>query len=374
MELSTKEDCQQAKDRINAWWNGEVIDRAVVMATAPKAHVNVQEYHSLFSAVGATHAEMLDWFTNEEAVIQRLEKYVHSTYWGGEAIPYVLPVSVNLVAITAAYLGCPYHLFPGSNSAWAEPVISDWDHLQNFSFDPENEWWKISRKLLNALSARAQGQYYIGVPDLNGPGEMLALLRGTQTLAIDLLEHEPELFRGVIDQANFAWLRYWQASVGAIHQWVDGYMYWMGIWSDRPSIDLQNDFCCMISPKLFNEIFLPSLEQQTQWVERTIYHLDGPGAIRHLDALLSLPRLSGIQWVPGAGSPPMSQWLPLLRRIQTKGKLLALNCEPWEVEALVTGLEPEGLLLSTSCASEEEARELLKKVNRWSAKRKWMVT
>jgi 5-methyltetrahydrofolate--homocysteine methyltransferase len=280
---------------------------------------------------------------------------------------------VNLVAIPSAYLGCPYKLVAGSNSAWAEPIISDWQNVPTFAFNPENEWWQISKKLLEALASRAQGKYYIGVPDLNGPGEILALLRGTQPLIYDLTEQEPEVFRSVIDQVNFAWLRYWQASIGIIHQWVDGYMYWMGIWSDRPSIDLQNDFSCMISPKMFNEIFLPSLEQQTQWVERTIYHLDGPGAIRHLDALLSLPRLTGIQWVPGAGSPPMSKWLPLLRRIQTKGKLLALNCEPWEVETLLTGLEPEGLLLSTSCSSEEEAKDLLKKANRWSVKRTWLL-
>lgn len=373
MELSTKDDCQQAEQRINAWWQGEVIDRTVVMVTAPKKGVDPKEYRDFFHPVGSTHEQMLEWSTNEEIVIERLEKYVHFTFWGGEAVPYVSPVAIYMVAITSAYLGCPYKLFPGSNSGWAEPIITDWNHLPPIAYNPENEWWQVSRKLLEALASRARGKYYIGVPDLNGPGELLALLRGTEKLAIDLTEHEPELFKRVIDQINFAWLRYWQACIGIIHQWVDGYMYWMGIWSDRPSIDLQNDFSCMISPKMFDEIFLPSLEQQTQWVERTIYHLDGPGAIRHLDSLLSLPRLSGIQWVPGAGSPPMSKWLPLLRRIQTKGKLLALGCEPWEVETLVRSLEPEGLLISTSCSSEEEARDLLKKVNGWSVKRKWMI-
>ncbi len=66
----------------------------------------------------------------------------------------------------------------------------------------------------------------------------------------------------------------------------------MGVWSDRPSIDLQNDFSCMISPKMFDDIFLPSLEQQTRWVERTIYHLDGPRRSATWNSLLSLPRLS----------------------------------------------------------------------------------
>ena len=39
------------------------------------------------------------------------------------------------------------------------------------------------------------------------------------------------------------------------------------------------------------KLAVPALDQQTRWVERTVYHLDGPGAIRHLDALLSLPEL-----------------------------------------------------------------------------------
>ena len=373
MELSTKEDCQQAEQRINAWWNGEIIDRAVVMATAPRDGVNLQQYKRLFAAQGQTHAELMEWFTNEEKVIQRLETYVNSTYWGGEAIPHVLPVSVYLVAITAAYLGCPYRIVPDSFSGWAEPVISDWNQVPRLAFNPDNEWWKISQRLLHAVASRAQGKYYIGVPDLNAPGEVLALLRGTEAFSYDLTEMDWGIFKKTLADINFAWLRYWQACTGIIHQYVDGYMFWIGIWSDRPSIDLQCDYSIMISPKMFDEIFLPAIEQQTQWVERTVYHLDGPGAIRHLDSLCSLPRLSAIQWVPGAGAAPMSQWLPLLRRIQTKKKLLALSCEPWEVEALVTGLEPEGLLLSVNCESEEQVRDLLKKVNRWSVKRKWMV-
>jgi hypothetical protein len=69
----------------------------------------------------------------------------------------------------------------------------------------------------------------------------------------------------------------------------------------------------------------------------------------------------------------MSSWLPLLRRIQAHGKLLVLMCEPWEVETLVTELEPEGLLMTTYCESEEEARELLRKVPGWMKQRHWVI-
>ncbi len=218
----------------------------------------------------------------------------------------------------------------------------------------------------------APGRYYVGVPDLNAPTQVVALLRGTERLLVDLLEC-PEEVRVAVDEANAAWLRAWEASIGVIHQWVGGYFYWINLWSDRPSIDLQCDISCMVSPRQFQEVFLPAIEQQTRWVERTIYHLDGPNAIRHLDALLALPRLSGIQWVPGAGAAPMSKWIPLLRRIQAKGKLLVLSCAPDEVETLLTELEPEGVCLQTSCPTEEMARELLRQIPKWTARRRWLL-
>jgi len=129
--------------------------------------------------------------------------------------------------------------------------------------------------------------------------------------------------------------------------------------------DLQSDSSCLISPKDFNELILPSIEQQTEWIGRTMYHLDGPDAIRHLDSLLSLPKLSGIQWIPGAGSPPMSEWIPLLKRIQKAGKLQHLICQKGEVRKLLRELEPEGILLDTICGSMKEAIQLISEVRRW---------
>lgn len=140
----------------------------------------------------------------------------------------------------------------------------------------------------------------------------------------------------------------------------------MGIWSEAPATDLQCDFSCMISPAMFDDLFLPPLRQQTEWVGRTVYHLDGPNAIRHLDSLLLLPRLSGIQWVPGAGARPMSEWLELLKRILDAGKLLYISCEPNEVEILLKSLPHRGLLLDTRCGSREEADALLADAARWS--------
>jgi hypothetical protein len=36
---------------------------------------------------------------------------------------------------------------------------------------------------------------------------------------------------------------------------------------------------------------------------RTFYHLDGIGQLHHLDLVLSIAELDGVQWVPGDGKP-----------------------------------------------------------------------
>ena len=114
------------------------------------------------------------------------------------------------------------------------------------------------------------------MPDLNNPGEVVALLRDTQRLAFDLIDN-PEPILPAIEEANQAWYRYWQAANGVVHQWIGGYFFWMGLWSDVAATDLQCDFNVLISPHMFDTYFLPALEQQTRWVERTIFHLDGSG-------------------------------------------------------------------------------------------------
>ena len=239
-------------------------------------------------------------------------------------------------------------------------------------FDPDNAWWQTAQRLLEAGARRASGRYYVGLPDLNGPTEILSRLRDPQRLAIDLLE-KPEAVVEALNEVNVAWYRYFQACNGVIHQWVGGYFTWMGLWSDRPSIDLQSDVSCLISPRMFQSLFLPAIDQQTRWVERTIYHLDGPDAVRHLDLLLDLPELDGIQWVPGAGAPPMSDWIRLLRRIQSRNKRLVLYCGVDEVELLMAHLEPEGLLLQTQCATQAQAEELVRQVGRWTAPKQWLI-
>ncbi len=64
----------------------------------------------------------------------------------------------------------------------------------------------------------------------------------------------------------------------------------------------------------------PELQTTCKRLPRSIYHLDGIGQIRHLDLLLTIPELDGVQWVPGDGKPDCANWPDLYRKIHAAGK------------------------------------------------------
>ena len=350
------ENWPRIRKRYEAWWQGELLDRPLIQISAREAPAAPDE-------IPTEEGELYRWFTEPERVIPRLERRLETTHCAGDALPLVFPVSPSLVAIQAAYLGCPYHVMPGSNTAWVDPIIDDWDNCPSLAIDPDSEWWCHTQRLLEAGAERAHGRYWVGIPDLQGGGEILALLRGTDRLALDLFDR-PEVIKPALEEINRAWHHYYDRCFEIIHRRVDGYVDWLGVWSESSAVTVECDFAALISPQMFEEHFLPAVEQQVEWIGRTIFHLDGPGSLPHLDALLALDGLNGIQWGPGAGAAPMSEWIPLLQKIQGAGKLQVLTCTSWEVEPLLAALKPEGILLRTTCGSVDEADALEEHVNR----------
>jgi hypothetical protein len=343
-----------AHERVEAWWHRENSDRPAVQITAPRA--DAASYKGPFTEDLHRH------WTDPEFVIPRELHRVESTYYAGEAFPVLFPVSGRIVSILNRFLGAP-NRYVNTETTWSEAIIEDWHRRPTLHFDPENEWWRIARRLLQAGRETARQRYqetgrrlYLGNPDLNGPTEVLAGLRGRESFAMDLYDN-PEAISAALEEVNRAWYDAWKECTEITHE-LGGYFFWMRIWSELPAVDLQSDVSGLMSQEMFQAYLLPAIEEQTRWVDRTIYHLDGPDAVRHLDAILELEELDAVQWVPGAGAAPAVEWIPLLRKIQAAGKSVYTYCRPDEVAVISGELAPEGLMLVTTCETEEAAREL----------------
>ena len=78
----------------------------------------------------------------------------------------------------------------------------------------------------------------------------------------------------------------------------------------------------MISNEMFREFIEADLRRFTEEIDNVIYHLDGPGELKHLDTILQFPKLKAVQWVPGAGAPDQSQWPEVYQKIHKAGKYI----------------------------------------------------
>lgn len=176
---------------------------------------------------------------------------------------------------------------------------------------------------------------------------------------------EPEAILTVRDRMLEAFRQMFDQVSDLVAPYQEGTLDWLRVWSPGRMITMQCDLCCMISPAMFERFVLGELQQQARYVDHALYHLDGPGAIKHLDAMLGIEELAGIQWVPGAGAStnPMD-WLDLIRRIQAAGRRVELGCSPDRVRELLNAIDRRGVMLNIHCKDEATARELLADLDR----------
>lgn len=353
-----KDDWDKVKERYRAFYHRELVDRVLIQVAAPseQAPKTSRNWHKYFVA---EHPE------EPELIVAEFLKEIPHHFWGGELFP-ALMIYFGAGSL-AAYMGCKLNIRP--ETIWFDsPGDLSLDDILRLELDPENRWWKATRTLCSELPRLAAGRFLVGITDLNAEMNALGFLRGTERLLIDLID-EPLKVRQAAAKLHGFWLECFEEQYRRLSQYQEGHTWWMQMWSPVRASDLQCDFSAMISPAMFERFVRPDIEDSARKLERTIFHWDGPGQIAHLNILLDIAELDGIQWVPGAGNPGTGspKWFPLYKRIQEAGKLLVLQgMEPRDIKGVMEALEHRGLLIGTSCETEEEARRLLKKVAKWS--------
>jgi hypothetical protein len=125
----------------------------------------------------------------------------------------------------------------------------------------------------------------------------------------------------------------------------------------------QSDLSYMISPQMFREFVVPDLEACCQRIAYSFYHMDGVGQLPHLEHLLNIPLLKGIQWIPGEGKPQAEHWLDVLRQIREAGKLVQVDVSADGARRICRAIGGHNLLLAVwDPLTVPEARQLLEEL------------
>jgi 5-methyltetrahydrofolate--homocysteine methyltransferase len=184
----------------------------------------------------------------------------------------------------------------------------------------------------------------VATTDLGGNLDILASLRGAEKLLLDLTDNPDEVAR-LVNEITPLWLRYYDELYAITSSVGRGNACWGPCWSPGKGYMLQSDFSYMISPRMFKRFVQPDLVTCCEHLEYGFYHLDGVGQIPHVDQMLSIERLRGIQWQPGDGQPKGDQWLDLLQRFLDGGKLCQIYVTREGARTVKRALGGQGFLM-----------------------------
>jgi 5-methyltetrahydrofolate--homocysteine methyltransferase len=353
-----KDDWDIVRKRYIAWWKREIVDRAIIVAYAPRKGSTVKSQWNGWSLI--KNLDRTDW------VIDEFEKHCQAIFYGGDALPHLF---LNLgPGITAAYMGCKVGI--AEETVWYHaPRDLSLDDILKIKFDPKkNEWWQITLRLANDILKRSPDKFLCGITDLNAEMNALGSLRNTQRLLMDCVDDADKVKR-CADNIHKVWLKCYDELTALELKQQEGTAFWMNIWHPRRCTDVQCDFSAMIGPDMFKQFVLGHVHDTCTKVDGSIFHLDGVTEIPHLHMLLDLPELTGIQWVPGAGKENTGdpKWFPMYKQIQAAGKNLVLQgMRPDQVEGVMKNLDHHGLLMETWCDTQDEAEALVAKVAKWT--------
>lgn len=351
MRLLYREDWDEVRARMRAWWNGEDIGRPAVLVSVPRT-----EPMEAIPEVAVPEGDTPPNYTTRSIdyrVNHALRCCLHHDYLG-EAVPSASPGDLAPDCL-ALYLGCTGREMP--DTVWCEPVIDD-PKDAHFRYDPENFYWQFSLEAIRRVKPLARGKFLVGFPDLIEGLDTLAAMRGSERLLSDLIDR-PQWVHHALRSITDLYFRYYDMLYDLIRDEMGGSVYW--IWAPGRMAKFQCDFSGMISPSMFREFMVPILTEMTERVSYNLYHWDGPGALRHLRSLISIPRLDVIAYAPGAGQPPTWHpcWWPMYHELLDAGKRVFLWAGTEEQLLAVRrefGEQCKRMLISSDAKTRQEAQ------------------
>jgi len=294
-------------------------------------------------------AEYLDWYVAHSSLMADMLPVANTQLGPGSL---------------AAILGGVFE--GGEDTIWIHP---DPHYTDDLHFEEQRPNWLLHKQLLQACKRKAQGHYYVGMPDLMEGLDVLAAMKGTDKVLLDTVM-QPEVLEQQMQFINDVYFRVFDELYEIIREGDEMAFCYFSAWAPGKMTKLQSDISTMISVDDYRRFVQPFIREQCQKIDYTLYHLDGVGAMHHLPALLEIEELNAIQWTPGVGQPQggSPKWYDLYRRILEGGKsIMACWVTLDELRPLLDHIGGDGVHLEMDFHNEREVEQALKTVDDFKA-------
>lgn len=300
---------QEALENHSLWWQGK-LGRPLLSTTVTDAYTSDTPKISEIS-----QASCHDFSIPAEQIVESVATRLSRYEFVGDAFP-AWNMHVFGPGVLAAMLGAK--LDNSSGAVWFFPHDNTDISSLHVKYDPSNKWSMRIKELSKTAIEYFDGAAIVSFTDLGGILDVAASLLGTENLLFALID-EPQEVKRLCAEIQIAWHEAYNDFASVLSK-QGCFTDWNMLLSKTPAYVLQSDFTAMIGPDAFKEFALDSIRQDTEILDNTIYHLDGPDALRHLDDLLTLEKLNAIQWQYGAGAPTASHWIDVYQKINESQK------------------------------------------------------
>lgn len=343
--LVHKPDFSRAVQYWNAFWNGEMLDRPCTVISAPKKETEPVPAPLYMEGYEGNYGEAAEKF----------DRWASTVAFLGECMPvFNLTFGPDMIA---AFIGAELKFSDDSIlTSWAVPFVEDWDSV--LPLELKGREWPRMLQFAQAASEVAEGRFLLGMLDMHSNMDCLSSIRSPQYLCLDMMDC-PEQVDRAVESIRKRYQPIYNGVYEAAEMHKTGTIGWMPVYSPKRFANTQCDFICMMSPNQFRRYVMPALEEEAAFLDHNIFHLDGPEALIHLDDILSIEDIDGIQWVPGAGNAPLRDWMDLLKKIQAAGKSVTVECPLDEIPLFHEQLKRDKLVYITGAPDEKKGEELL---------------
>jgi hypothetical protein len=256
-----------------------------------------------------------------------------------------------------AMLGCRIRI--GGESVWAEEGGFEYADAGRLDLTEANPWRRKYLEFVTLLRKHFGARVPIGQPILRGPADMVAALRGSSQMVLDLYD-APGEFRALAERcADFAvgLIRAQQAITGPF---AGGYLIeQLGLWAAQPIARLQEDASALFSPDLYVALLQPADRQMAEAFPVSAIHLHS-SSLFLLERILDIEALNCIQINKDVGNTAVPEMLPFLKMVQARRRSLLVRgaLDSGDLALLRRHLSPDGLYLQIVVRTAEDARRL----------------
>lgn len=350
----------EVKENYRRWWAGELKRPLFNFTTTGR-----DPGRPAPRAWPTRKVRLYDPSYSPEEIADAWEYDLSTKVYLGDAFPCVWPDFGP--GVMAAFIGAVAEPSEATETVWFHPAEPKEMKDIRLRYHPEARWAKRIKDIYRAAQQRFGAQVLLGMTDLGGNLDILSTFRPAEQLLLDLYDH-PEEVKRVTWEAHEIWFQYFDDFNRLLQPVNPGYSAWAPIYSDVPYYMLQCDFCYMIGPKMFDEFVKPELEATCQRIPHCFYHLDGKGQLPHLDSLLRIKELKGVQWIPGAGAPDERHWPEVYRKIRRAGKLIQIFGFPQVLDPIVDQLgSAEGIILINQWGDRSSEKDMEKCLLKYGA-------